>query len=150
MIKSRLKEGSGWKKPKPGDEVKMCMKVTKVDDSVDKKNGFEYTVGDGSLGFLSTTIDKALVGMYAEGVTIGLTLEQVFEAKDVSFAKDQTMKKASKEGEGYDTAKDTAKVKLSVESDTDSAASLDGFSTVLELRRATAKSAMLCSALSRN
>ena len=29
VIKSRLKGSSVWKKPKPGDEVKMSMKVTK-------------------------------------------------------------------------------------------------------------------------
>ena len=39
----------------------MSKKVTKVDGSVDEKNGLEYTVGDKSLGLLSTTIDKALV-----------------------------------------------------------------------------------------
>merc|ERR1712136_575725 len=39
VIKSRLKEGSGWKKPKTGDEVKMSMKVTKVDGSVDERIG---------------------------------------------------------------------------------------------------------------
>ena len=53
----------GWKKPKTGDEVLMSMKITKVDGSVDEKNGFEYTVDDKSQGLLSTTIDKALGGM---------------------------------------------------------------------------------------
>ena len=41
----------------------MSMKVTKVDGSVDEKNGLEHTVGAKSLGLLSTTIDKALGGM---------------------------------------------------------------------------------------
>ena len=31
LTKCRLKESSVWKKPKPGDEVKMYMKVTKLD-----------------------------------------------------------------------------------------------------------------------
>ena len=39
----------------------MSKEVTKVDGSVDEKNGLEYTVGVKSLGLLSTTIDKALV-----------------------------------------------------------------------------------------
>ena len=41
----------------------MSMKTTKVDGSVDAKNGLKYTVGDKSQGFLSRTIDKALGGM---------------------------------------------------------------------------------------
>ena len=68
----------------------MSKKVMKVDGSIDEKNGLEYTVGDKSLGLLSTTIDKALGGMlkgeetqlkcspeYAEGANIDLTLVQV-------------------------------------------------------------------------
>ena len=70
----------------------MSMKVTKVDGSVDENSGLKYTVGDKSLGLLSTSIDKALSNMlkdeeaqlkcspeYAEGATINLTLVQVAE-----------------------------------------------------------------------
>ena len=66
------------------------MKVTEVDGSIDEQNGLKCTVGDKSLGLLSTTIDKALGGMlkdeetqlkcspeYAEGANIDLTLVQV-------------------------------------------------------------------------
>ena len=73
-----------------GDEVLVSKKVTKVDGSIDEKNGLEYTVGDKSQGLLSTTIDKALGGMlkdeeaqlkcspeYAEGANMDLTLLQV-------------------------------------------------------------------------
>ena len=82
----------GWKKPKTGDEALMSMKVTKVDGSVDENSGLKYTVGDKSLGLLSTAIDKALGSMlkseeahlksspeYAEGATIDLTLLQKAE-----------------------------------------------------------------------
>ena len=66
----------------------MSKKVTKVDGSIDEKNGLEYTVGDKSLGLLSTTIDKALMlkgeetqlkcsPEYAERANIDLTLVQV-------------------------------------------------------------------------
>ena len=48
----------GWKKPKTGDEVLMSMKITKVDGSVDENNGLKYTVGDKSLGFVSTAMIK--------------------------------------------------------------------------------------------
>ena len=44
----------------------MSKKVTKVDGSVDEKNGLKCTVGDKSLGLLSTMIDKALE-RHAEG-----------------------------------------------------------------------------------
>merc|ERR1712135_246794 len=121
--------------------------------------------GDGSLGPLSRAIEKALTGMkrkevaqltcsegYAygnekpDGAIIDLTLEEIYETKDVSFAKDKTMtKKAIKEGEGYDTPKDTAKVKLSVESATDGTAPLPGFTgKVLEF---TAGNGEVCDAL---
>ena len=82
----------GWKKPKTGDEVSMSMKVTKVYGSVDENSGLKYTVGDKSLGLLSTTIDKALGNRlkseeahlksspaYAEGAIIDLTLLQKAE-----------------------------------------------------------------------
>ena len=68
----------------------MSKKVTKVDGSINEKNGLKCTVGDKSLGLLSTTIDKALGGMlkdeetqlkcspeYAERANIDLTLVQV-------------------------------------------------------------------------
>ena len=81
----------------------MSMKITKVDGSVDDKNGLEYTVGVKSLGLLSTTIDKALGGTrkgeevqlkyspeYAEGATIDLTLVQVAEKHDENAISDKT------------------------------------------------------------
>ena len=42
----------------------MSKKVTKVDGSINEKNELKCTVGDKSLGLLSTKIDKVLV---AEG-----------------------------------------------------------------------------------
>ena len=73
-------------------EVLMSKKVTKVDGSVDENSGLECTVGDKSLGLLSTTIDKALGNRlkseeahlksspeYAEGAIIDLTLLQKAE-----------------------------------------------------------------------
>ena len=52
----------GWKRPKTDDEVLVSKKITKVDGSIDEMNGLKCTVGDKSLGLLSTTIDKALGG----------------------------------------------------------------------------------------
>ena len=68
----------------------MSKKITKVDGSIVEKNGLKCTVGDKSLGLLSTMIDKASGGMlkgeetqlkcypeYAERANIDLTLVQV-------------------------------------------------------------------------
>merc|ERR1719436_247086 len=45
VIKTQLKEGSGWKKPKRGDEVQLDLKVTAKDGSViDERAGFEYVL----------------------------------------------------------------------------------------------------------
>ena len=66
----------------------MSKKVTKVDGSIDEKNGLKCTVGVKSLGLLSTTIVKVLMlkgeetqlkcsPEYAERANIDLTLVQV-------------------------------------------------------------------------
>jgi FK506-binding protein 4/5 len=148
VIKTLTKEGTGWKKPKSGDEVMMNLKVDKPDGStVEEKNDFEYVIGSDALGLVGKTCDKALTGMkrgeectlkctkeYAlgdstpDGATLSLTLKELFETKDVSFGKDKSvMKKQIKEGEGYDMPKDSAKVKLSVEAATDGNSALPGF-----------------------
>merc|ERR1712151_1405760 len=71
---------------------------------------------------------------------------EIYEVKDISFAKDKTMtKKQTKEGEGYDMPKDGAKVTLSVESATDGANALPGFTAkALEF---TAGNGEVCDAL---
>ena len=74
-----------------------------MDGSVDEKNGLKYTVGDKSLGLLSTSIDKALSNMlkgeetqlkcspeYAEGANIDLTLVQVTKKHDEKAISDKT------------------------------------------------------------
>ena len=47
----------------------MSKKVTKVDGSINEKNGLKCTVGDKSLGLLSATIDKALGGKLKDDET---------------------------------------------------------------------------------
>ena len=65
---------------------------------------------------------------YADGVTSDVTLEEMHGTKDVSCAKVKTvMRNAIRESEGNDIPTDTAKVKLSVESATEGAAPLAGF-----------------------
>merc|ERR1719183_3460050 len=64
VIKTLLKEGSGWKKPKLDDEVMINLKVDKPDGStVEEKNDFEYVIGSDALGLVGKTCDKALTGM---------------------------------------------------------------------------------------
>jgi len=154
VIKAEVQEGSGWKSPKDGDEVKLTLKATTKNGAiVEEKTGLEYTLGSGALGPLSKAVDKALQGMkkgevaeltcteeYAYGAekpggaNVTLTLEQIYETKDISFGKDNTlMKKTIVEGEGWDTAKDAARATLKVEAATDGASALPGFSSqVLE------------------
>ena len=75
-----------------------------MDGSIDEKSGLKYTVGDRSLGLLSTTIDKALGGMlkdeeaqlkcspeHAEGATIDLTLVQVTKKHVEKAISDKTV-----------------------------------------------------------
>jgi len=135
VVKTEVKEGKGWKKPKIGDEVQISVKCTAKDGTVvEEKSAVEYLLGSDALGPLSKTVDKALTSMkkdeevelactkdYAcgektpDGATVSLTLEQIFESKDVSFLKDKTlMKKQVVEGDGYQSPKDASKVKLSV------------------------------------
>merc|ERR1719221_1025344 len=149
VIKSGIKEGSGWKNPKDSDEVKLSMKVTNdAGDVVEEKEDCEYVLGSGAFGPLSKAMDKALQGMkkgeqalltctqdYAYGAEkpggakIDLTLQQLYETKDVSFAKDKSiMKKTIHEGDGWETAEDATKVTLNVTAATDGEkAALPGF-----------------------
>lgn len=146
VIKTELKEGDGWRSPADGDEVHLALKCTAKDGSVvEDKPAIDYVIGSGAFGLLSKVVDKALLEMKKgeeaelackseyvlgdktpDGATIMLTLNQIYETKDVSWKKDATlMKKRIVEGEGYDTPKEAYKVKLSVEET--EAGSLPGF-----------------------
>jgi len=149
VIKTLLKEGTGWTKPNDGDEVRISVKCTAKDGSVvDERSGLDYTIGSGALGQLGKAVDKALTGMkkgeeaelactedYAcgdktpEGATLKLTLEHTYETTDVSLAKDKSMmKKQIVDGEAYDKPKDTAKATLRVEAATSGVGEpLEGF-----------------------
>jgi FK506-binding protein 4/5 len=149
VIKTQTKEGSGWKSPKDGDEVQLSLKIVAADGSVvEERSSFEYRTGSGDLGPVSKACDKVLSGMkkgeeaslkcskdycdgekHPEGVTVELTLSEIYETRDVSFGKDATvMKKQVQEGQGFESPKDSAKVTLSVEAATDgSGKALPGF-----------------------
>eukprot|EP00931_Biecheleriopsis_adriatica_P033998 TRINITY_DN19685_c0_g1_i1.p1 TRINITY_DN19685_c0_g1~~TRINITY_DN19685_c0_g1_i1.p1 ORF type:complete len:583 (+),score=214.97 TRINITY_DN19685_c0_g1_i1:62-1750(+) len=138
VIKTTLKEGSGWKTPKDGSEIKMALKVNEQD-----KGSLEYVLGSASLGTMSKAIDKALQGMKKgeqctlacskdyvpdDGGILELTLEELFEIADCSFAKDKSlMKKQVQEGEGFEKPSECAKVTLKIEAATDGTAPLPGF-----------------------
>lgn len=166
VIKDEITEGTGWKKPKDGDEIMLSLKVTEKDETlIDEKKDFEYVIGSGTLGKLSQACDKALTSMkkgeeakltctkdYAygddkpDGAIINLSLDQIYETRDCSFAKDKSlMKKQVGEGEGYDMPKDASTVKLKVDAATDGAAALPGFvAATLEF---TAGNGEVCDAL---
>eukprot|EP00408_Alexandrium_pacificum_P012077 CAMPEP_0171233278 /NCGR_PEP_ID=MMETSP0790-20130122/40837_1 /TAXON_ID=2925 /ORGANISM="Alexandrium catenella, Strain OF101" /LENGTH=592 /DNA_ID=CAMNT_0011699531 /DNA_START=65 /DNA_END=1843 /DNA_ORIENTATION=+ len=155
VVMTRLKEGSGWKRPKEGDEVRLTLRALAADRGVvEDKGQIEYTLGSGALGPLAKAVDKALASMKKSeevtlkcsedymygserpgGGTIELVLLEMYETKDCSLAKDGSlMKKQVKDGDGRGTVpKDSTKVKLSVEAATDGSAPLPGFSaTTLE------------------
>jgi len=163
VIKTQVTEGTGWKTPKAGDEVLISMKAEKEDGSlIEEKTDLQYVMGSGSLSVAKKACEQALGGMkrgeeaalkcskdYSDvegGVTVTLTLKEIFDTKDVSATKDGSMmKKQIKEGEGYDNPKDAAKVTLSVESATDGVKALPGFTPkVLEF---TAGNGDVCDAL---
>lgn len=168
VIKSKIKEGTGWKKPKNGDEVRLSLKVVdKGGKTVEEKADLEYVLGSGVLGSLSKAVDKVLSEMqkgeevqlectpeYAYGsnsedkgdATVTLVLHQVYEMLDVSFAKDKSlMKKQIVEGEGWDKPKDLTKVKLKVEDATDGNKTLTGFAP--KLLEFTAGNGEVCDAI---
>lgn len=132
VIKEEVKEGEGWKKPQMGDEVQLSYEITVDSVTKEKKESIAYKLGSEVAGAPSKAIDKALTEMkkgaesvlkckasylYDDGKDgdIKLTLEQIYETKDVSWKKNKSvMKKTVKEGEGWETAKDTALVKVTV------------------------------------
>jgi len=149
VIKTQVKEGSGWRVPKAADEVRLSLKVLKPDGSVlEEKAEVDYVLGAPDLGPLGKACDKALGSMKRgettllrctkdymygdertpEGGTIELTLHEVFDTRDVSLQKDKSvMKKQVKEGAGYDMCTDASKAKLKVEAMTADGVAVPGF-----------------------
>merc|ERR1712137_1073353 len=121
VIKSQIKEGSGWKKPKEGEEVSVSLKVLTADKStvIEERESVEHIIGSSTFGPLGKAVDKALIGMkkdeeatltctkeyaygedHPDGVIVELKVHEIFEISDVSFAKDKSlMKKQVKKGE---------------------------------------------------
>eukprot|EP00929_Paragymnodinium_shiwhaense_P109610 TRINITY_DN76085_c0_g1_i1.p1 TRINITY_DN76085_c0_g1~~TRINITY_DN76085_c0_g1_i1.p1 ORF type:complete len:566 (+),score=194.78 TRINITY_DN76085_c0_g1_i1:157-1854(+) len=150
VIKEEVSEGSGWKKPKTGDEVCFSFKATTSDGAtvIAESEHIEGVVGSLELESIGNAVSKALTTMkkdeacklkcssayaygdkHPDGALVELTLRQIYETKDVSFEKNKTlMKKQVVEGSGWETPKDAAKVKLSVMAAKDGeGAALPGF-----------------------
>jgi len=146
-IKSQLEEGSGWKNPNKGEEVRVSIRATGEVGVVEERPSFDYVLGSGELGDLEKVVDKVLSGMNkgerccvkcakkyvyqdaAHGaVTLEVHLEEIYETDDVSLLKDgSVMKKQVKEGDGYEKPRDGSKVTVRVESATDGINPLPGF-----------------------
>jgi len=63
-VKSQVKEGSGWKSPRSGDEVLLSVKALSTDGAViEERLNIEYTLGSDALGALQRVCDKALSHM---------------------------------------------------------------------------------------
>ncbi|CAE7716879.1 FKBP62 [Symbiodinium pilosum] len=148
VLKEMIKEGLGWKVPRMHTELKIALKVCRLDGSViEDKGSFEYTVGSDVLGPLTKAVDKALFRMkkgercklhcskdyayadaHPDGVVLDLAIEELYEVNDISLAKDKSlMKKQIKEGDGYERPKECSKVSVKVEAATDGLATLPGF-----------------------
>ena len=135
MTQKTIREGEGY--DSYTDTEKMKLSVESANDGAGSRAGFapmalEFMVGDyevfDAMECAVAEKKKGETAVFTVTVPAPAQEEDLFKTKDVSFAKDKTMmKKVIREGEGYDFSKDTAKVKLSVESPTDGAASLAGF-----------------------
>ena len=112
VIKSVLKEGSCWKSPTPGDEVHVVLKVTKEKGTCSSwRRRSSIAPRSMLLAPPPTLLERRCTG-----------------TKDVSCAKAKTiMRNVIRDSEGNDIPIDTAKVKLSVESASEGAAPLAGF-----------------------
>lgn len=156
VIKACVTEGSGWKKPKAGDEVQISFKANAETASKVDCSTKDYIVGTDSFGPFQEMVTKALEDMkkgekcelkctseyvaklkekdaasVPEGTeTVTLELHEIYEVSDVSFGKDKTlMKKQIKEGDGYDKPKDGNKIILKAISAVDGAGvAIPGFS----------------------
>lgn len=130
-VKTELAAGTGWKKPKHGDEVRCTLRSKQADGTlIGERAEVEHELGSGAFGVLSKVADKALQVMKKgeevsikcskeympeEGGILELKLLELYETKDCSFAKDNSVKKKQvKEGSGWETPKDGTKVKLLV------------------------------------
>ncbi|CAK0832627.1 unnamed protein product, partial [Prorocentrum cordatum] len=153
VIKTVLAEGTGWAKPKFGDEVLTDVRATAAAGGPAKDwAGLEYRLGFSALGPLGRACDAALKGMkkgeeallrctkdyscedWSDGVEVTIKLQEIFETRDVSFRKDgAVLKKRTREGEGHSTPTEASKVTLSVDDARQADALVPGFaSQVLE------------------
>ena len=143
MTKKVIREGEG--DDSYTDTEKMKFSVESVNDGAGSLAGFapndrEFKAGDDevcdAMKCAVTEKKKGEKAVFTGSVPAQAQEEDLFKTKDVEFAKDKTMmKQAIREGGGHDSHKDTTKAKLSVESVTDDAESLAGFTpNVLEFK----------------
>jgi len=148
--KCLVEEGSGFKHPKQGEEIRMTYKVAQKKEGtvIEEKSGLDYVLGSGELGPLQKVVDKVLGGMnegekccltcikdyvykdtaYGD-ITIEIFFEKQYEVSDCSLMQDgSVMKKEIKEGDSEARKpQDGWKCVLRVEAATDGVDPLPGF-----------------------
>jgi len=169
VTRTKLQEGTGFKEPSEGDEVRLSLRTSDTDGQVlDERPKVEYVVGSGAFGgLLSRMIDRALVDMkrgavvslkcsstYAYGddshgaVALELSLHEIFETMDVSPGKDKSiMKKQIVQGDGCQNPTDGGQVTLTLTAVADDAnVTVSEFAGPMELQF-TAGNGEVCDAL---
>lgn len=171
VIKTTVRTGIGYQKPLEGKEVRLTLRVLAAGGDaangvLEEHVGVEYKMGTEAFGPLSRVVDKALLDMkkqeevrlvcskeYAfgeerpDGVVVELTLEQIYDTSDVSFASDGSLvKKQLLDVDSWDTPSDGSKVTVKVEAAVDgTGAALPNFTaSTLEF---TAGQGEVCDAL---
>jgi len=168
VIKIITEEGQGYETPKSGEEVRCSIKVLgKAGEVVQEHPGYETVIGSCKLEpeAFANVVDKVLADMKQDEkcsleciedytvkgcgpVTIELHLEAMYETSDVSFLSDKSVmkKRVFCKEENYSKPQDNVKVTLRVESVTDGAAPIPGFSGPKEISFTTG-SGQACDAL---
>lgn len=140
-VKTVLREGTGDRKAERGDEVVLSLKCVDRRDRVFQEHvSIDHVVGDPIFGVLSRVAVNTVLSMvegercsvvlgwdvvtgdrkFRDGGTVDISLERLFEARDLSLAGDRSLvKKVLVEGRGEARPSMGSRVRLRVESATD-------------------------------
>eukprot|EP00408_Alexandrium_pacificum_P068092 CAMPEP_0171180238 /NCGR_PEP_ID=MMETSP0790-20130122/13656_1 /TAXON_ID=2925 /ORGANISM="Alexandrium catenella, Strain OF101" /LENGTH=448 /DNA_ID=CAMNT_0011645169 /DNA_START=27 /DNA_END=1370 /DNA_ORIENTATION=- len=149
-VKTLVERGTGERRPQPGQEVRVSLRVKARGGKVlEEYEGVEHVVGSPDFGVSSKIVTQALLHMVEgerasvylrrfagdtlvdrtlQGATLELSLLRVYEVEDVSPAKDRSvMKKVLCAGAPGPCVAEASRVQLLVHDATDDATPLAGF-----------------------